>query len=190
MKMSFGRKTMVGAIGTFVAVGIGLMVLGAAGIAGWEYSNSDHFCATVCHRVHPEESVIHKQSVHARVQCVECHMGRLSTLHMMGLKPTHVNELWGMIVGYERPVGSHTLRPSRDNCEACHWPAVEHHDSIAVKKRYDTDPKSSESVTRLTLHTATGVAGARDPVGAGQEEGRHDGHLRGSDRQSRRRRAG
>jgi len=158
MKMSFGRKTMIGAIGTFVAIGIGLMVLAAVGIAGWEYSNSDHFCATVCHQVHPEESVIHKQSVHARVQCVECHMGRLSTLHMLALKPTHVNELWGMIVGYERPVGSHTLRPSRDNCEACHWPAVEHHDSIAVKKRYDTDEKSSESITRLTLHTATGIA--------------------------------
>jgi NapC/NirT cytochrome c family, N-terminal region len=158
MKMSFGRKTMMGAIGTIVAAGIGLMVLAAAGIAGWEYSNSDHFCANVCHQVHPEESIIHKQSVHARVQCVECHMGRLSTLHMLALKPTHVNELWGMIVGYERPVGSHTLRPSRDNCEACHWPAVEHHDSIAVRKRFDVDEKSSESITRLTLHTATGVA--------------------------------
>lgn len=157
MKLRLGRKTMVGAIGTLVAAGIGLMVLGAAGIVGWEYSNSDHFCANVCHSVHPEESIIHKQSVHARVQCVECHMGRLSTLHMMGLKPTHVNELWGMIVGYDRPVGSHTLRPSRDNCEACHWPAVEHHDSVAVKKRYDADAKSSESITRLTLHTATGV---------------------------------
>jgi hypothetical protein len=158
MKMSFGRKTMIGAIGTFVAIGIGLMVLAAAGIAGWEYSNSDHFCANVCHQVHPEESIIHKQSVHARVQCVECHMGRISTLHMMALKPTHWKELWGMIVGYERPVGSHTLRPSRDNCEACHWPAMVHRDSIVVKKRYDTDEKSSESTTRLVLHTGLGVA--------------------------------
>jgi hypothetical protein len=157
MKMRIGRKTMMGAIGTFVVAGIGLMVLAAAGIAGWEYSNSDHFCANVCHAVHPEESIIHKQSVHARVQCVECHMGRLSTLHLMGLKPTHVNELWGMIVGYDRPVGSHTLRPSRDNCEACHWPSVEHHDSIAIKKRYEADDKSSESTTRLTLHTGVGT---------------------------------
>ena len=45
MKMSFGRKTMAGAIGTLVAGGIGLMVLAAAGIAGWEFSNSDAFCA-------------------------------------------------------------------------------------------------------------------------------------------------
>ena len=45
----------------FALAGIGLMVLAAAGIAGWEYSNSDHFCATVCHQVHPEESIIHKR---------------------------------------------------------------------------------------------------------------------------------
>ncbi len=55
MKMSFGRKTMVGAIGTFIAIGIGLMVLGAVGIAGWEYTNSDQFCESTCHAVHPEE---------------------------------------------------------------------------------------------------------------------------------------
>lgn len=163
--MAFGRKTMMGAIGTLVAVGIGLAVLGAIGIVGWEYSNSDAFCANVCHQVHPEESIIHKQSVHARVQCVECHMGRLSTLHLMALKPTHINELWGMIVGYERPVASHTLRPSSDNCEACHWPSAEHHDSIALRKRFASDVASTEQTTRLTLHTATGVLREKEAKG-------------------------
>lgn len=163
--MAFGRKTMMGAIGTLVAVGIGLAVLAAVGIVGWEYSNSDAFCANVCHQVHPEESIIHKQSVHARVQCVECHMGRLSTLHLMALKPTHVNELWGMIVGYERPLGSHTLRPSSDNCEACHWPSAEHHDSVALRKRYAMDEASSEQTTRLTLHTAMDVLREKEARG-------------------------
>ncbi len=32
--MHFGRKTMMGAIGTLVAVGIGLALVGAVGIAG------------------------------------------------------------------------------------------------------------------------------------------------------------
>ena len=104
MRLSFGRKTMVGAIGTIVAVGIGLMVLAAAGIAGWEYTNSDQFCETMCHSVHPEEIVSHKTAAHAQVRCVECHMGRNSTLKLIAMKPTHFKELWGMIVGYERPV--------------------------------------------------------------------------------------
>ena len=95
--------------------------------------------------------------LHARVNCVECHMGRVSTLKLMALKPTHMKELWGMIVGYERPLHSSTLRPSREACEGCHWPSAEHHDSIATKVRYGTDPESSEAKTTLVLHTGVGA---------------------------------
>ena len=34
--------------------------------------------------------------------------------------------------------------PRATTCESCHWPSTEHHDSVAVKKRYATDAKSSE----------------------------------------------
>jgi hypothetical protein len=97
-----------------------------------------------------------------------------------------------MIVGYERPLTVARLRPSRDNCESCHWPSVVHRDSMAIKKRYDTDEKSSESILppdaahrhghdprghrqghplahreRSQLHRHRSAA-AHDPVGAGQ----------------------
>jgi hypothetical protein len=157
MKLSFGRKTMLGAVGTFVAVGIGLMVLAAAGIAGWEYSNSDAFCASMCHSVHPEEIASHKTASHARVRCVECHMGRNSTLKLIAMKPTHFKELWGMIAGYERPLHASGLRPASEACEACHNPKAEHHDSIAVIKRFGTDAKSSETVYQLRLHTTANL---------------------------------
>ncbi len=149
----FGRKSMVGAIGTLVALGIGAAVLGAAGIVGWEYTNSDEFCAVMCHSVHPEESASHNTSAHARVHCVECHMGRNSTLKLISMKPTHFKELWGMIAGYERPLHASGMRPAREACESCHWPQTEHHDSLTVNKRYGTDPKSSETDYRITLHT-------------------------------------
>jgi nitrate reductase cytochrome c-type subunit len=154
MRLGIGRKTMAGAIGTLVAAGIGLMVLAAAGIAGWEYSNSDAFCAAMCHSVHPEEIASHETAAHARVRCVECHMGRNSTLKLIAMKPTHFKELWGMIVGYERPLHASGMRPAREACEACHFPQAEHHDSIAFNKRYATDPKSTEIEYRLTLHTS------------------------------------
>ena len=60
------------AIGTVVFV-TGAVILGTAGIAGWEYSNSNYFCATTCHAVHPEEPYAHETSHHANVDCVECH---------------------------------------------------------------------------------------------------------------------
>ena len=62
-----------------------------------------------------------------------------------------------MIAGYERPVASSTLRPSREACENCHWPSAEHHDSIATKVRYGTDAESSETKTTLVMHTGVGA---------------------------------
>jgi hypothetical protein len=157
MRFDLKRHGLIGAATLFVLGGLALALLAAGGIVAWEFSNSNQFCATMCHSVHPEETRAHGTAAHARVNCVECHMGRLSTLHMMALKPTHAKELWGMIVGYERPLTSSTLRPSRDHCEGCHWPSAEHHDSIAIKKRYDTDAKSSETTYRLVLHTGMGT---------------------------------
>ena len=157
MNPSLRRWTTRG-IATIVIVGaVALAALGAGGIVAWEYSNSNAFCAAMCHAVHPEETRAHGVAAHSRVGCVECHMGRLSTLQLIALKPTHAKELWGMIVGYERPLTSSTLRPSRDHCESCHWPETEHHDSIALKKRYAADANSTETQIRLTLHTAVGA---------------------------------
>ncbi len=168
MKIRIGGWSVVlGTAASLALAAVGLSLVGAAGIAGWEYSNSNAFCAAMCHNVHPEESVAHQQGAHARVNCVECHMGRNSTLHLMALKPTHFKELWGMIVGYERPITSSTLRPSREACESCHDPAVEHHDSVAVKVKYDTDEASSESRTKIVLHTGM------DAVRTGYTKGIH-----------------
>jgi nitrate/TMAO reductase-like tetraheme cytochrome c subunit len=156
MKIGMGRRTMAGAVLTLLLLGIGAAVATVGGIAAWEYTNSNAFCTNTCHAVHPEEPVAHAASSHARVQCVECHMGRLSTLELMLIKPTHMHELWGMVVGYERPTHAKTMRPARDSCEACHWPSVKHSDSVRTKTRYETDAKSRETRTTLVMHTAAG----------------------------------
>jgi nitrate/TMAO reductase-like tetraheme cytochrome c subunit len=164
MKM-LGRKTMAGAALTLLLVGVAMTVAAVGGITAWEYTNSNAFCTNVCHAVHPEEPVAHGVSSHARVQCVECHMGRLSTLELMLIKPTHMNELWGMIAGHERPTQAKTLRPARDSCEACHWPSVKHSDTVRTKVRYDTDAKSRESRTTLVMHTGMGEVRASGSKG-------------------------
>ena len=157
MKIRVGRNLMLGTVVTLVLAGIGVALVAAGGIVAWEYSNSNAFCTNMCHAVHPEEPKAHAASFHARVNCVECHMGRLSTLQLMAIKPTHINELWGMIVGYERPITTHSLRPARESCEACHWPEARHNDTMRVKYRYDDDAKSTENRTTLQLHTGTGA---------------------------------
>jgi nitrate/TMAO reductase-like tetraheme cytochrome c subunit len=146
-----------GGITLALVVGLGVAALGAGSIVAWEYSNSDAFCTNACHAVHPEEPRAHENSPHARVQCVECHIGRVSTLRAMAVKTTHTHELMGMIFGYERPLISTTLKPSRQACETCHWPAMAHDDTVRVKKHYSTDARSTETTTRLTLHTGFGA---------------------------------
>jgi nitrate/TMAO reductase-like tetraheme cytochrome c subunit len=159
MKFTLGRRTlMLGTATTLIVAAIALAVVGAGGIVAWEYSNSNAFCTNNCHAVHPEEPRAYAVHTHARVQCVECHMGRLPTLQLMVLKAAHYHELLGMITGYKRPLAATTLRPARDSCEGCHWPAVLHDDKVRTKVHYDTDAKSSETRTRLIVHTGGGEA--------------------------------
>ena len=157
MRFGIRRATLWGGAMTIVIGLIAIAILTAGGIVAWEYTNSDAFCTNSCHAVHPEEPRAHATSSHARVHCVECHMGRNSTLHLMALKPTHLKELWGMIAGYERPLTSSTLRPAREACESCHWPASKHFDAVAIRKHYAADPDSTETSIRLVIHTSMDV---------------------------------
>ena len=69
-----------------------------------------------------------------------------------------------MIVGYERPLTSSTLRPAREACESCHWPAAKHFDAVAIRKYYQPDADSTEIASRLIIHTSMDVERDR-PVG-------------------------
>jgi len=81
-------------------------------------------------------------------------MGRLSTLQMMAKKITHTNEIWGMIVGYERPLTSPSMPASRKSCEGCHADESHQRDSILVRKHYAPDEANTETTIQLTLRTA------------------------------------
>ena len=149
MKIKLGQRTvMLGTAMTIVIAGIALALVGAGGIVAWEYSNSNAFCTNNCHAVHPEEPRAYAAYSHARVQCVECHMGRLPTLQLMTLKAAHYHELLGMFTGYKRPLNATTLRPARDSCEGCHWPAVNHDDKVRTKVHYEADAKNTEVRTQ------------------------------------------
>jgi nitrate/TMAO reductase-like tetraheme cytochrome c subunit len=159
MNIKFGKRTIVlGTLATLALGAVGLAILGAGGIVAWEYSNSNAFCANNCHAVHPEEPRAYAAYSHARVQCVECHMGRLPTLQLMTLKAAHYHELLGMITGYHRPLTATTMRPARDSCEGCHWPSVNHDDKVRTKVHYETDAANTETRTRLVVHTGSGEA--------------------------------
>ena len=125
--------------------------LGAVSVAGWEYSNSDTFCANACHAVHPEEPYAHQESHHANVACVECHIGRLGTFASVGEKTGHVAHAWMFVVGYERPTSSPSFSGAKDSCEGCHTKEPHRHNVVHSEKRFSSDRRNSEKKLTLTL---------------------------------------
>jgi len=120
-----------------------------------EYSNSNAFCTDNCHAVHPEEPRAYAVHTHARVQCVECHMGRLPTLQLMTLKMAHYTSC-SHDHRLQAPARGDHAAPRRDNCEGCHWPEVNHSDKVRTKVHFDTDAANTETRTRLVVHTGSG----------------------------------
>lgn len=58
----------------------------------WEYTNSPEFCGTVCHTMPPEYTA-YQISPHARVDCVDCHLGRDSILLTVPRKAREVTHV-------------------------------------------------------------------------------------------------
>lgn len=72
--------------------------------AAWEYSNSPEFCGTTCHTMPPEYNT-YLVSPHARVLCVDCHIGRGSFYEQFARKTTHSRLLWATLTeNYEYPI--------------------------------------------------------------------------------------
>lgn len=141
-------RTLFFGAGIFVAV---FVALGTASVAGWEYTNSDTFCATACHAVHPEEPFAHQAGHHANVACVECHIGRVSTFEALIEKSGHVTHAWSFIFGYERPTHAPSFKGSGDSCEGCHTNEPHRHNVVITKKRFSDDRRNTESKLTLSM---------------------------------------
>jgi nitrate/TMAO reductase-like tetraheme cytochrome c subunit len=59
----------------YTVLGILTLFLLVGGAYGWDYTNSPGFCGTSCHTMPPEYAA-YQISPHARIACVECHIGR------------------------------------------------------------------------------------------------------------------
>lgn len=131
--------------------------LGIAAIKGWEYSNSNAFCAQACHNVHPEEPVAFQDSYHARIKCVECHMGRQETLKLMVKKAGHLKHIPVVLFKtYGRPVHSETLTSSAESCEHCHYPLSTHNAAFREFTQYLPDRDNTEKHTYLIVKIGGG----------------------------------
>jgi len=120
-----------------------------------------HFCGTACHSVMNPEWTTYQQSPHARVECVECHVGE----GVGALVDSKINGVWQMISAslklYDKPIPTpvHNLRPARETCEKCHWPEKFLGNRVVNKVHYQFDEKSTPKYTTLMMKVGSGGHG-------------------------------
>ncbi|MDP8239461.1 MAG: NapC/NirT family cytochrome c [Candidatus Hatepunaea meridiana] len=140
---------------------INLIFIGAVSGRALHFMESAEFCGTACHNVMNPEWTTYRQSPHARVKCVECHVGE----GIGALIDSKRNGTWMMISGslniYKRPIPTpvHNLRPARETCEKCHWPEMFLGNRIRNIVHYKTDEASTLSYTTLMMKVGSGKEG-------------------------------
>lgn len=90
----------------------------------YHFTESVMFCGQTCHSVMEPEFTTYQHSDHARVACVECHIGE-GVDWMVKAKLQGTYQVYATLLNkYPRPIPTpiKNLRPARDTCENCHWP--------------------------------------------------------------------
>src|SRR6516164_5575779 len=151
----------------FVAVAtvLNVMIFGFASYRGVEYMDSTTFCGLTCHTVMAPEFSAYQNSPHARVECVDCHIGPGAGWFLRS-KLSGLRQVFAVTFKtYSRPVPSPVkyLRPARETCEQCHWPQRFSGDRFLIKTNYKEDEKNTPLTTALILKiggfTRTGFQG-------------------------------
>jgi nitrate/TMAO reductase-like tetraheme cytochrome c subunit len=131
-----------------------ILLLGAA--YGWEYTNSPEFCGTACHTMPPEYTA-YLVSPHARIDCVDCHIGEGFITTRITRKAGDARHIIATTFNtYEFPIRAHTMRPARETCELCHFPEKFSDDSLREIQRYENDKNNTPQTIYLTLKTGGG----------------------------------
>jgi nitrate/TMAO reductase-like tetraheme cytochrome c subunit len=146
---------------TVLAVLVVSMFIGGA--YAWDYTNSPAFCGTTCHTMPPEYAA-YEISPHARIYCVDCHIGREFVGNQIFRKAGDVRHVIATVFKtYEYPIRVKNMRPAPETCEKCHSPEKFSDDSLRVITRYHND----QSPYNIYLILKTGGGSKREGLGRG-----------------------
>jgi len=129
----------------------------------FEWTESVAFCGTTCHSVMEPEHTAYQGSPHARVKCVDCHVGSGAGWYVRS-KLSGAYQIYAVMTNiYPRPIPTpiKNLRPAQETCEQCHWPS---HFS-GEKKVVNTYFKSDEQNTRWTIGLLMKIGGGNEVRG-------------------------
>jgi len=135
-----------------------VIVLIYAGFRGYEATESVAFCGETCHTVMGPQIETYDDSAHARVPCVECHIGP-GTSFWVQSKIDGIRQVVAVAMdSYDRPIQTPVvaLRPAPETCEQCHWPEQFYGQKLATKQYYRTDEANSPWTISLLVNIGGG----------------------------------
>lgn len=135
-----------------------VVVFAYAGFRGYETTDSAQFCGEACHEVMEPQNVTYHNSPHARVACVQCHIGP-GTGFWVRSKIDGIRQVWANATdSFERPIPTPvvSLRPAQETCEECHWPEQFFGQKLITHNYYRTDEASSPWTVSLLVNIGGG----------------------------------
>jgi nitrate/TMAO reductase-like tetraheme cytochrome c subunit len=156
------------AVFSFLTFLIVFAIISAAGsYKAYEFTDSVQFCGQLCHTVMHPEYTAYQLSPHARVACVDCHVGAGATWYVKS-KLSGARQVYAATFNtFPRPIPTpvHNLRPAQDTCEQCHWPKKFYGGQLKVFTHYGNDERNSVRQVRMLIKTGGGDPATGAPEG-------------------------
>jgi hypothetical protein len=122
---------------------------------GYHYTESTGFCGQVCHTVMEPEHTSYLGSPHARVPCASCHIGPGASWYVKS-KISGLRQVLAVTFNtFSRPIPTpiSNLRPARETCEQCHWPAKFFGAQLRTRVHYASDANNTRRELRVLIKT-------------------------------------
>jgi len=135
-----------------------ILVSAVATYRTYHFTESVQFCGRICHQVMKPEFTAFQLSPHANTSCVECHIGR-GAKWFVKAKISGLYQVYSVLLGkYHRPIATpvENLRPAKETCLACHWPAKFFGAVLRTWTSYGADEKNSPWTIKMLLHIGGG----------------------------------
>ncbi|MBI4301950.1 MAG: NapC/NirT family cytochrome c [Chloroflexi bacterium] len=139
---------------------IEVIALSIGGLKTAEFMDTPEFCGQVCHTVMKPEYTVYEKSPHAKVPCVDCHIGPGASW-LVKSKISGIRQVFAVLGNtYDRPIQTPVanLRPARDTCERCHWPEKFSGDLVRTYQRFEADEKNTKKTFAFAFNVGGGEA--------------------------------
>ena len=136
-----------------IASTIFLFISAVGSYEAFHFTESVPFCGTICHTVMKPEYTAYQHSAHARVACVDCHVGEGANWYVRS-KLSGLYQVYAVTTNiYPRPIPTpvKNLRPARETCERCHWPQKFYAQKFRAERHYLNDEQNTEWDIQLIM---------------------------------------